>query len=171
MTKHQLAMGPYRYELTRSWDDRLPEIIWVMHNPSTADGIADDATLRRIIRFSTDWGHGSLRVVNLFAHRTPYPQELRRRRAAGEDVVGPENDATIKRVSSRIENAFDTRVMAAWGCMSWPWQRARAEAVLSFLPRPVLCLGVTNGGDPRHPLRVAAKQGRVFFRVHRRKQA
>ena len=48
--------GKYRWKLWRIWDDSKPKILWIMHNPSTADAEKDDPTIRRIINFSKSWG-------------------------------------------------------------------------------------------------------------------
>lgn len=66
----------HRYSLWRIWDTEKPLVLWVMHNPSTADGIQDDPTIRRIINFSKDWGFGGIYVGNLFSYRATNPKEL-----------------------------------------------------------------------------------------------
>ena len=43
------ADGQYRYRLWRTWDPSLHKLVWVMLNPSTADGQTDDPTIRRCI--------------------------------------------------------------------------------------------------------------------------
>lgn len=37
--------GRYRYELSRTWDDALPSIAFILLNPSTADADIDDRTV------------------------------------------------------------------------------------------------------------------------------
>ena len=59
----------YRYALTRRWRPNGETIVWIMLNPSTADGNQDDNTIRRVTRFSQDWGYQALQVLNLFAYR------------------------------------------------------------------------------------------------------
>jgi hypothetical protein len=44
--------GVYRYVLYREWDVQLPTILFIMLNPSTADGDSDDPTIRRVINFA-----------------------------------------------------------------------------------------------------------------------
>ena len=68
--------GRYRYKLWRTWDDIRPVVMFIMLNPSTADATADDPTIRRCIGFARAWGYGGVRVGNLFAWRTPYPQRV-----------------------------------------------------------------------------------------------
>lgn len=36
--------GRYRYQLARWWDETLPRALFVMLNPSSADGVHEDAT-------------------------------------------------------------------------------------------------------------------------------
>ncbi len=42
----------YRYRLTREWDQEKPKVLFIGLNPSTADEIEDDATIRRCIGFA-----------------------------------------------------------------------------------------------------------------------
>ena len=39
--------GTYRYLLQRFWDARLESLNFIMLNPSTADAMKDDPTIRR----------------------------------------------------------------------------------------------------------------------------
>jgi hypothetical protein len=82
--------GRYRYRLWREWrgcasrdhwrwlgakdgaGHELGEplsVLFVMLNPSTADGTTDDPTIRRCVGFAKRWRYDRLEVVNLFAHR------------------------------------------------------------------------------------------------------
>ena len=141
--------GPWRYSLRRwGWSERhAPRIAWIMLNPSTADAQQDDPTMRRVIRFSRDWGYGSLEVVNLFALRSLSPAALA---GTDGDPVGPENDGYIARA---VRGA--SCVVAAWGRRGG--FRGRDLEVLRILERerkaPV-CLERTTHGHPRHPLYV-----------------
>src|SRR5262245_19133112 len=83
--------GLYRYWLTRTWDNSLRRVCWVMLNPSTADAEQDDPTIRRCVGFARSWGAGGIIVVNLFAFRASDPKALLR----AADPVGPDNDGHI----------------------------------------------------------------------------
>ena len=101
--------GNYRYLLTRSWAPLLPRCCFVMFNPSTADGLVDDPTIRRCIGFAQRWGYGGLDVVNLFAWRCPFPAFVR----LADEPVGPCNDLQLREAVTHK----DTRlVVVAWGC-------------------------------------------------------
>jgi hypothetical protein len=138
--------GQYRYRLSRDWRLAHQEenvCLFVMLNPSTADGLKDDPTLRRCIYFAQREGHTSLEIVNLFAWRSPNPKVL------AEDwvrSVGPENDEHIERAAQRAK-----RIIAAWGTNE---TMGRANAVLRVLRRyqDVFCLRTTKAGHPEHPL-------------------
>lgn len=142
----------YRYILRRSWYGSPLQCTWIMLNPSTADDVMDDPTIRRCMAFSKSWGYGNMLVVNLFALRATDPKALRE----DSDPVGSENDAAI--AEAVLGSAA---VICAWG--SHAYAARRANAVLEVLrhtkgsaaARP-LCLGTTKDGSPRHPLYVKA---------------
>lgn len=116
-----------------------------MLNPSTADAVRDDPTIRRCIAFARAWGYERLTVTNLFAFRTPSPRVLRRE----QDPVGPENDGYLTRAATEAD-----RTVCAWGVHGA--LRNREAEVLSLLQqRRLEHLGLTRAGHPRHPLYVA----------------
>jgi hypothetical protein len=138
------ASGRYRYRLRRQW--RQPPgrpVLFVLLNPSTADAVRDDATIRRCLGFARAWGYGALEAVNLFALRTTDPALLRR---AG-DPVGPENDAHIAAAVAAAD-----LVVAGWGAHGA--YRARDQEVIALILRQQALwhLGLTRDGRPRHPL-------------------
>ena len=145
--------GLFRYSLDRWWgqgafDERSGRAVWVLLNPSTADGLEDDPTVRRCIAFTLRLRYASMTIVNLFAFRATDPARLRLLPAEGFE--GPENRETVTAAISAA-----AVVIAGWGA---------APATLnlpvpSWLPRAELeCLGTTKAGHPRHPLYVAASQ-------------
>ena len=147
--------GLYRYSLTRQWSEGAKQILWIMLNPSTADANVNDPTIRRCIAFSKAWGYDSLEVVNLFALRSPNPQDLIDSSEAGIDPVGPNNDGYI---SWAVKQSAS--VIAAWG--SRGFARTRVPLIKSICGR-IDCLGVTKDGSPRHPLYVKADQQRDIW--------
>lgn len=148
--------GRYRYELTRSWDATLPELLVVMLNPSTADAAVDDPTIRRVMRFARDAGYGELRVMNLYALCSVDPAAL-----WASDSVGPENDYRLS-AALLVRWSEHRPVLAAWG--TTPWSKSRAPRVIALVPGVRwMCLGTTKDGSPRHPLYVPALQTMVPF--------
>lgn len=137
--------GRYRYRLSRWWSDgmRMP---FVMLNPSTADGLVDDPTIRRCVGFAKAAGMAGIEVVNLFPWRATDPRALVAARAAGEDVAHRvERDAHILAVLES-DAAFP---IAAWG--AHPLAALEVQSVLG-LSDLWFVLGLTKDGHPRHPL-------------------
>ena len=134
----------YRYLLIRRVGTSQSRVLFIMLNPSAADEVRDDPTIRRCIGFARDWGFGLLEVVNLFALMSTNPKTL----LDAEDPVGPDNDATIHAALRRAE-----RVILAWGNHG-SRHRERAAHVTKMaldLSTPHH-LGLTKFGFPRHPL-------------------
>ena len=65
----------FRYWLHRDLaSDGREGLVFVMLNPSTADAMHDDPTVRRCMAFGRRWGYRELTVVNLFALRATKPE-------------------------------------------------------------------------------------------------
>ena len=133
--------GSYRFTLERAWSEGSG-VTWIMLNPSTADAAIDDPTIRRVIRFSQGWGHGSLRVLNLSPLRTPHPRECLAH--ALPEAVRAHNLALLSDVEGPV--------LAAWGV--WGARLLLRDAELrSLLDTLTLqALGTTRDGHPLHPL-------------------
>lgn len=136
----------YRYRLTRRWDDR-PLVNFLMLNPSTADELTEDPTVRRCIGFASDWGYGGLLVTNIFAYRSTNPDLLYKI----ADPVGPGNDEHI------IQSAkLCALTVGAWGDHGRHLGRGNVvRAMLRAANITARCLGKNAGGEPQHPLYIA----------------
>lgn len=145
--------GTYRYLLSRVWESNTGKVVFVMLNPSTADGTEDDPTIRRCVGFAKDWGYGGLEVVNLFALRSTKPEHV----FVHPEPVGTENDATILEAVHGAD-----LIVAAWGTMGNRMRRDRAVLEL-FKEKEVYCLSTTRDGHPRHPLYVRREQEPVLY--------
>lgn len=130
--------GDYRYSLTRVWDATLPLMTFVLLNPSTADEKELDPTLRRCVSFALREQFGGMKILNLYAFRTPYPKEM----FAAVDPVGPKNDSELAQASGTV--------IAGWGANAHP---ARVAHALTLLPK-LKALKITPKGHPQHPLYV-----------------
>jgi hypothetical protein len=133
--------GRYRYALERRWSEGL-RVLFVMFNPSTANHVEDDPTIRRCINFATGWGFGALMVANLFAFCTPYPVEL----FAAQEPVGADNDRWLDELSRTSE-----LTVAAWGNNGS--YRGRYAEVMPRLLAPHYLIR-TAAGQPGHPGRL-----------------
>lgn len=139
--------GKYRYRLWRFWDSDAPIMVWVMLNPSTADGTEDDPTIRKCIGFAKTHRHGGIIVVNLFAWRATDPKEL----VVLPDYtrVGPDNDDHIQWA---VNAPILATIMAGWGAERFARHRATTVCANIQARRSLVCVGRTQGGAPRHPL-------------------
>lgn len=140
----------YRYELRRTWDATKRPLVVIACNPSTAAEEQDDPTCRRLYAFADAWGLGGILLLNAFALCSTDPRGLRASMKAGGDPVGPENDATLRRL---LEEHRGDRLLLAWGGNARLMDRGRAVATLamSVHGRPE-CFGLTRGGEPVHCL-------------------
>ena len=142
--------GDYRYYLDRVWEPGWDYACWIMLNPSKADDMQDDPTIRRCINFTKAIPKkGGLVVVNLFGLRSTDPTNL----ILEDDPIGPDNREYIL---GAIAN--HRPIIAAWGAIKKPL-RFKAWKTLMLLKRtPLWCLGRTKDGYPRHPLYVPGKK-------------
>lgn len=134
--------GRYRYSLSRQMKRGNRAVLFIGLNPSTAEGVSDDPTLRRCVGFARSWDFDWLLMGNLHALRSTDPRQL----LTDEDPTGPENDAALRALTVRAE-----LVVAAWGA-NWlhPTAEILARWVVSL--EHTRCLGQNRDGSPRHPL-------------------
>jgi hypothetical protein len=138
----------YRYCLTRIVGDQPRTACMVMLNPSTADALKDDNTIRRCIAFTRAWGCGTLLVANLFAFRSTDPRYLE----ITPDPVGRKNMDYLIGAAGRAHESGGP-VVCAWGIHGAI--RDQDQLVVKRMRElqiPLQCLGVTVDGFPRHPL-------------------
>lgn len=120
--------GRYRWWLSRRWRQNAPALLFIGLNPSSADGLRDDPTLRRLVGFADGWGYGAIEVLNLFAWISADPTELRR----AAEPVGQRTDAWIRRRVRQLAREN---------------QRLRASTIAAAPCSPTPCAG-TGGGRP-----------------------
>ncbi len=132
----------YRYWLHRELAaDGDGGLVFVMLNPSTADAVADDPTIRRCVGFGKRWGFRELTVVNLFALRATNPAALR---AHGAAAVGGRNNDALRWARSAANT-----VVAGWGNHGRHLDR---DLAVMDLVGPTMALRTTRLGCPAHPL-------------------
>lgn len=147
-------------------DDSMKRIVFVLLNPSTADAFKGDRTVDKCTRYAELWGgFDVIEVVNIFALRSPYPEDVKQ--AATDDRgAGPAND---EQIIAAISRAGVTRVVAGWGnhgalddrgayvrnMLEGLRDKARESNGMApfFLDRmELLALKILPGGVPIHPL-------------------
>lgn len=134
----------YRYLLTRVWAPGGQKALFVMLNPSTATEVQNDPTVERCERRARALGFGAFRVTNIFAFRATDPRVMR----AEVDPVGSDNDAAISQSA-----LWADQIICAWGTHGDHLGRgAVVKSLLQATGRPLWHLGLTQGGQPKHPL-------------------
>ena len=136
--------GLYRYELHREWDKKKGKVLFIMLNPSTADGDKDDLTTIRCINFAKKWEYGGIMIGNIYPFRAKRPKDLRKwlktqNQRANFYYV---NIARVDQMAGDAEI-----IVCAWGCNhpgipDWVDSLGR----LHYLE---LC---DDGITPKHPL-------------------
>jgi len=118
-------------------------------NPSTADEVEDDPTIRRCIGFARSWGYGGLVMTNIFAFRSTDPFFMKK----AADPVGPENDKWLGTCAREAE-----LVVAVWGNDGAFGGRSRhVVEMMMGLGVQLMCLVMTKAGEPGHPLYLPGK--------------
>lgn len=136
----------YRYTLWRDCGGLAGDgyAMFIGLNPSTADEVQDDPTIRRCVNFAKSWGYGALCMTNLFAFRATDPAQMKR----AADPVGPDNDRYLVELA---RNA--SVVVAAWGTHGRFQGR---DAVVRQLVPDLHYLRLTEDKHPGHPLYLPA---------------
>jgi len=141
----------HRYELSRVIDHGMfsrPEpktALFVMLNPSTADHENNDPTIRRCIGFAKAWHCTALEIRNLFSLRSTDPRALYSDAQAEGD---PQNIGRIVSASTTADI-----IVCAWGSHGALRDRdAFVRETLRGSGRRLYHLGLTQRGQPRHPL-------------------
>ena len=140
-----------RYRLLRIWDLSQPALTWLMLNPSRADAVRHDQTIRRVIGFSQRYGYGGCRVVNLFSWIEPDSREL----AARLQLRAGSSDDGVNQDFVKAALEAPEPVVAAWGNTAGPFLDRHWITTLAIPEGGWLSLGQTTLGQPRHPLRLA----------------
>jgi hypothetical protein len=149
----------YRYSLWRLWDDSKPAVMFIGLNPSVADALTDDMTVRKCSGFAKRWEFGGIYICNLYSFVATHPQDL----VETEYPLGPFTDDFIRRASESSDC-----IVACWGAlesryrsrMNW---NTRIATVRELIRQPLMCLGTTADGSPRHPSRIGYDTQRELF--------
>lgn len=137
----------YRYSLTRLWDRDRPCAYYIMLNPSRADALKDDPTLRKCIGFATRREHGGVKIANLFAYRAVRPDTLWR----VKDPIGPETDVRLQRFIAESKRTGGT-LICAWGANAPAYREEAIRQMLRVAEVAPFCYGRAKQGQPFHPL-------------------
>lgn len=142
--------GLYRYRLERDVGMEGPVFAFFGVNPSTADAEIDDATVRKWIGFTKKYGGSRFIVGNVFPYRATDIKTLRDLNVLA--VRRNENDRHL------IQIALDADVLVpCWGSREKLPKDLRhwlgyTLTHLKMTGKPIRIFGLTQSGDPKHPL-------------------
>jgi hypothetical protein len=119
-------------------------------NPSKATADIDDATIRKMRGFAVRFGYSSFMVGNVFAYRATDVRELAT--VERHAVVGFDNPRHLADMMRRAG-----MIVPCWGDTNKVPKSLRGQfgimrTALALSGKPIRIFGLTNGGDPLHPL-------------------
>ena len=142
----------HRYALWRVWNNKLPKVLFIGLNPSTADEVKDDPTIRRCINYAKDWGYGGYIMGNIFAYRSTDPKNLK----ITNNPIGIDNNSWLIKLHSEA-----SLTIGAWGNHGKYLDRGRE--VINLID-DLYCLKVTKEGHPSHPLYLPGNLKPIIFK-------
>ena len=138
--------GKYRYELHREWDISKGKVLFIMLNPSTADGLNNDLTTIRCINFAKKWGYGGIMIGNIYPFRAKRPKDLKKWVRDCKHSKRFQNWINYRHIMSMVEQA--DIIVCAWGC-NYKGGIPNWMEELGDLHYLELC---DDGITPKHPL-------------------
>ncbi|MDE3320402.1 DUF1643 domain-containing protein [Acinetobacter baumannii] len=140
----------HRFRLERQLEGNKVVVAVFGVNPSTADSVNNDSTVKKWIVFANKLEARKLIVGNMFSYISPYVKDL----ATCGEVTNIENE---KHLEDIIRDA--DVLIACWGARSKVRAALRPyfDQLMDKLKnsnKPVYCFGYTKYGDPRHVGRI-----------------
>jgi hypothetical protein len=132
--------GKHRIWLYRIWDKNKPLIMFIGLNPSTANSITNDPTIRRVMSMAKSWNYGGVYMMNLFTFISTDPKKLN---------IKEGNIFAADMWLEAIGNKCD-KVVFAWGNFN---VLGRDKQVKEMFP-DAFALHINMNGSPKHPLYV-----------------
>ena len=110
----------YRYELHREWDKKKNKALFIMLNPSTADGLNNDLTTIRCMNFAKKWGYGGIMIGNIYPFRAKRPKDLKKwlnkKYLCGTPAIPLNSGYRTNRVHVGDMAERADLIICAWGC-------------------------------------------------------
>ena len=146
----------HRLYLWRRWNEQKPWVMFIGLNPSTANEGVNDPTVRRCVGFAKRWGYGGMFMCNVFTLVSTDPKKL--------NVETP--IALGASLAMRVIRGRCSKAVAGWGNLITQVRvgEEQVERIKRALS-PLDCLGMTNLGQPRHPLYLPYSVELVTFSV------
>ena len=137
-----------RYFLKRKWNNSKGLLLYIMLNPSVADEIKDDPTIRRLINFTKKFDYGGFLVGNIFTKITPNPKEIDRSKG-----ISDKNFEELFKLINKVD-----QIVYAWG------NSVEEPKILKELISSPKCFGKNFNGTPKHPLYLSSSSQLESYR-------
>ena len=140
--------GTYRFSCSREETPLFGSkgtALFVLNNPSKADALIDDPTVRRGWGYTRAWGYHRMVFMNTSPHRSTDPDSA----LMPPEAVLAENDTHLRFAAAEAD-----LIVCAWGTKASPALAARAVAILRC-QKPLHVLALSKDGIPKHPLYLA----------------
>ena len=131
----------YRYALWRIWDRSLPLVMFIGLNPSTANEVDNDPTIKSVCRIAKANGYGGVYMMNCFAYVSTDPKGLKL-----NPLTGDWNNNKLRSVAKDCKD-----VVFAWGNFDIVKSTGRDKELSKMFPE-AFALHVNKNGSPKHPL-------------------
>lgn len=145
--------GLYRFELRRNIRNWGLRVALIGVNPSTADALKNDATIRKDMGFAMINGWRVIVKGNVFPFRATDVRAL----AHVADHRLEENDEHLRRIAAEVD-----MIVPCWGDRKKVPMPLRhrfdfTRELLRETGKPIYTFGFTKSGDPIHPLMLSYK--------------
>jgi len=134
-----------RFVLTRIWDIKKEIVCYIGLNPSNADDISNDPTVKKLIQISRYNNIGGFHLINLYPYITSDPIKLQ----------GKMKDGRARNLLLIQEFTKQNKTICIWG--NHATKDGFVEAVLKLLKGGSHCLRTNKTGMPSHPLYLPTK--------------
>lgn len=128
---------------------------WLMCNPSRASHLIDDPTAERVVHHSWRAGCDRSLIGNVWAYRTPYPDDLWAWLRLPDDGLRARIACANLDALAMISAQADIHVVAFGAVPGRSYPQHVAAALDAFSlggSKSLLCLGTTADNQPLHPL-------------------
>lgn len=141
--------GRHRLLLWRIWDESKPLVMFIGLNPSTANAMSDDPTIRRVKSMAKNWGYGGVYMLNLFTYISTDPKQLNI--SDGNTV---HSDFYLTTTADCVE-----KIICAWGNFKVFGRDKEVRSLFSL----AYALHINQNGSPKHPLYVKVDTKPILF--------
>lgn len=134
----------YRYALWRIWDESKPFVMFIGLNPSTANEIDNDPTIKSVCRIAKNNGYGGVYMMNCFPYVSTIPEDMVLCKPKSKEWNI--NELWLFEISNKCKD-----VVFAWGSFSIVNEMGRDVDLSNLFPN-AMALHINKNGSPKHPL-------------------